>query len=101
MKKTTLKVTMENGKLLSDMGLILQCALEKIGCETTSLHPYAFIWNNTDNCAVYVFRTEGVNMFKQHKKYYMISGTDSTSKFVIEVKINPQKHCGKPTPHKL
>ena len=41
MQKTTLKVTMENGKVLSDMGLILPCALEKLGCETTSLDPYA------------------------------------------------------------
>ena len=37
-------------------------------------------------------------MVKQHNKYYVISGSDSTSKFVFEVKNNPQKHCGKPTP---
>ena len=34
---------------------------------------------------------------KQGKKYYVISGADSSSKFVFEVKNNPQKHCGKPT----
>ena len=37
-------------------------------------------------------------MVKQDTKYYVISGKDSTSKFVFEVKNNPQKHCGKPTP---
>ena len=36
MQKTTLKVTMENGKVLSDMGLLLPCALEELGCKTTS-----------------------------------------------------------------
>ena len=36
-------------------------------------------------------------MVKQGKKYYVISGVDSSSKFVFEVKNNPQKHCGKPT----
>ena len=36
-------------------------------------------------------------MVKQGKKYYVISGTDSSSKLVFEVKNNPQKHCGKPT----
>ena len=36
-------------------------------------------------------------MVKQGKKYYFISGTDSSSKFVYEVENNPQKHCGKPT----
>ena len=37
-------------------------------------------------------------MVKQGTKYYVISGVDSSSKFVFEVKNNPQKHCGKPTP---
>ena len=36
-------------------------------------------------------------MVKQGKKCYLISGADSSSKFVFEVKNNPQKHCGKPT----
>ena len=43
MQTTTLKVTLENGKVLSDTGLILPCALEEMGCETTSLDPYAYI----------------------------------------------------------
>ena len=49
---TTLKVTLESGKVLSDAGLILQCALEELGCETTSLDPYAYIWDYLDNCAI-------------------------------------------------
>ena len=98
MQKTTLKVTMENGKVLSCMGLSLPCALEELGCETTSLDPYAYIWDYADTCVLSVLRTEDVNMVKQHNKYYVISGSDSTSKFVFEVKNNPQKHCGKLTP---
>ena len=42
MQTTTLKVTLENGKVLSDTGLILPCALEELGCEITSLDPYAY-----------------------------------------------------------
>ena len=98
MQKTTLKVTIENGKVLSDMGLLLPCALGELGCETTSLDPYGYTWDYPDNCVLSVLRTEDVNMVKQHNKYYVISGSDSTSKFVFEVKNNPQKHCGKPTP---
>ena len=98
MQKTTLKVTMENGKVLSDMGLILICALEELGCEAISLDPYAYIWDYPDNCVLSILRTEEVNMVKQNKKYYVISGKDSTSKFVFDVKNNPQKRCGKPTP---
>ena len=96
MQTTTLKVTLENGKVLSDSGLILTCALEELGCKTTSLDPYAYIWDYPDNCAITILPTEKVNMVKQGKKYYVISGAESSSKFVFEVKKNPQKHCGKP-----
>ena len=98
MQKTTLKNTMENGKLLFDKGLILPCALEEIDCETTSLYLYAYISDHPDNCVLSALRTEDVNLVKQHKKYYVISGTDSNFKFVLQFKNNPQKHCGKPTP---
>ena len=62
MQTTTLKGTLENGKVLSDTGLILPCALEELGCETTSLHPYAYIWDYPDNCAISILRTEEVNI---------------------------------------
>ena len=88
---------MENGKVLSDMGLNLPCALEELGCETTSLDSYAYIWDYPDNCVLSILRTEDVNMVKQDRKYYVISGKDSKSKFAFEVKNNPQKQCGKPT----
>ena len=97
MQTTTLKALLENGKVLSDTGLILPCALEELGSETTSLDPYAYVWDYPNNCAISILRTEEVNMVKQGKKYYVISGADSSSKFVFEVKNNPQKHCRKPT----
>ena len=97
MQTTTLKVTLENGKVLSDSGLILPCAVEELGCETTSLDPYAYISDYPDNCVISILRMDEVNMVKQRKKYYVISGAESSSKFVFEVKNNPQKHCGKPT----
>ena len=97
MQTTTLKNNLENGKVLSDTGLILPCALEELGCETTSLDSYAFFWDYPDNCAISILRIEKVNMVKQGKKYQVISGADSSSKFVFQVKNNPQKHCGKPT----
>ena len=97
MQRTTLKVTLENRKVLSDTGLILPHALEKLGCETTSLDPYAYFWGSPDNCAISILRIEEVNMVKQGKKCYVISGADSSSKFLFEVKNNSQKRCGKPT----
>ena len=61
------------------------------------MNPYAYIWDYPDNCVLSVLRTEEVNMVKQGTKYYIISGPDSTTMFVFEVKNNPQKHCGKRT----
>ena len=97
MQRTTLKVRMSTGKVFADSAQVLPCALEELGCETTSLDPYAYIWDYPDNCVLSVLRTEDVNIVKQGTKYYLISGPDSTTKFVFEVKNNPQIHCGKPT----
>ena len=88
---------MSTGKVISDSAQVLPCALEELGCETTSLDPYAYKWDYPDNCVLSVLRTEDVNMVKQGTKYCITSGPDSTTKFVFELKKNPQKHCRKPT----
>ena len=88
---------MSTGKILSDSAQLQPCALEELGCETTSLDPYAYNWDYPDNCVLSVLRTEDVNMVKQGTKFYVISGPDSTTKFELENENNPQRHCGKPT----
>ena len=88
---TTPKVTLESGKVLSDTVLNIPCALEELGYETTSLNPYVYIWHYSDNCAISILRTEEVNMVKQGKKFYVISGANSSSNFVFEVKKQPSK----------
>ena len=97
MQRATLKIRMSTGKILFDSAQVMPCALEESGCETTSLDPYAYIWDYPDNCVLSVLRTEEVNMVKQGTKYYIISGPSSKTKFVFEVTSNPQKHCQKPT----
>ena len=97
MRRTTLKVRMSTGKDLSDSAQVLPCALEDLGCESTSLDPYAYIWGYPDNCVLSVLRTGEVNMVKQGTKYFIIRGPDLTTKFVFEVEKNPQEHSGKKT----
>ena len=67
-QRMILKVRMSTGKVLSDSAQVLPCALEELGCETTLLDPYAYIWDYPDNCALSVLRTEDVNMVKEGKK---------------------------------
>ena len=64
MQRTTLKVRMSTGKVLTDSAQVLPCALEELGCETTFLDPYAYICDYPDNCVLSVLRTEDVNMVK-------------------------------------
>ena len=45
MQRTTLKVRMSTGKILSDSAQVLPFALEEPGCEVTSLDSYAYIWD--------------------------------------------------------
>ena len=97
MQRTTLKVKMSTGKVLSDSAQVLPCALEELGCDSTSLDHYAYIWDYPDNCVLSVLRIEDVNMVKQGTKYYFISGPNSTTKFVFEAKNNSQKQCGNST----
>ena len=75
----------------------MPCAREELGCGTTSLDPYAYIWDYPDSCVLSVLRTEDVDLAKQGTKNFIISGRDSTTKFGFEVKNNAQKQCGKPT----
>ena len=70
--------------------------MEEQGYETTSLDPCVYIWDYPDNCVLSVLRTEDGNMVKQGIKYYIISGPDSATNLVFEVKNNLQEHCGKP-----
>ena len=44
MQRTTPKVRMSTGKVLSDSTQVLPFTLEELGCETTSLDHYAYIW---------------------------------------------------------
>ena len=74
MQRTKLNVRMSTGKVLSDSAQVLPCALEALGCETTSLDPFAYIWDYPDNCVLSVLRTEDVNMVKQGTK--VISSVD-------------------------
>ena len=96
-QRATLTARMSTGKIFSDSPQVLPCALEELGSSETSLDAYAYIWNYPDNCVLSVLQTEVFNMVKQGTNYYIISGPDSTTKFVFEVKKNPRKHCGKPT----
>ena len=91
-----LSVETRDGKVLTPFQMVLLCPLEQLGCETTSLDPYAYTWAEPDNCVLAVHRREIVNMNKHGSNYYIVCGNDSTTKFLFEVYNRPQKYCNKP-----
>ena len=96
MQRAKLEVRMSTVKILSDTAQVLLGAREELGCETTSLDLFAYIWDYLDNFVLWVFQTEEVNLWNKKTKYHIFSGPDSTTTFVFEVKNNPQKPCVRP-----
>ena len=60
---------MSGGKVLTDAVEVMQCALEELGCETTSMNRYAYIWDYPDNCVLSVLQNEDVRVVKQISKH--------------------------------
>ena len=55
LQRTTLKVRMSTGRVLSDFAQVLPCALEELGFETTSLDSYAYKWYYPDSCVLSIY----------------------------------------------
>ena len=90
-----LKSECQRGKSYSVQ--VLPHAVKELGCETTSLGRVAYIWDYLEKCVISVLRTKDLNMMEPGTKIHIYSGPGSTTKFVFEVKNNPQGHCEKPT----
>ena len=91
-----LSVKTRDTKVLTPVQMVLPCRLEQLGCETTSLDPYAYTLAEPDNCVLAVHRKEIVNMIKDGSNYYIVSGNDSTTKLLLGVYNRPQKYWNKP-----
>ena len=75
----------------------LPCKLDELGCDSTSLDPYAFVWDNPDNRILTVLKEEYVDMIKNDDQYYIVSRNDSENKYFFEIKNRQQKLCNKPS----
>ena len=47
---STLKIRIKNGRKFNRIHQLLPCDLEELGCESTSLEFYAYMWKTPDNC---------------------------------------------------
>ena len=90
------KVRTKDGKVMSKDGLQLPCHLEELGCETSSFDLYENTWEAPDNCMLAIHLKEDVNMIKQGKNFYFVSGRNNTSQYLFEAKTEPEIFCNKP-----
>ena len=65
----TLNVKLRDGTIMNRNGQPLPCKLDELGCDSTPLDPYAYVWDNPDNCILTVLKEEYVNMIKNDGQY--------------------------------
>ena len=69
----TLKVRIKDGKIFNRNNQLLPCDLEELGCESTTLDPYAYTWKAPENCILSVLKEDHAHMLKNDNHYYIVS----------------------------
>ena len=93
----TLKVRIKDGKIFNRNDQLLPCDLDELGCESTSLDPYAYTWKAPEICILSVLKEDYAYMLKNDNHYYIVSQDTSKNKYLFEVKNDHQHLCNKPT----
>ena len=93
----TLKVRIKDGKIFNRNDQLLLCDLDELGCESTSLDPYAYTCKAPETCILSVLKEDYAHMLKNDNHYYIVSQNTSENKYLFEVKNHPQHLCNKPT----
>ena len=93
----TLKVRIKDGKRFNRNDQLLPYDLDELGCESTSLDPYAYTWEAPENSILSVLKEDYGHMLKNDNHYYIVSQNTSENKYLLEVKNHPQHLYNKPT----
>ena len=73
----TLKVKIKDGKIFNRNYQLLPCDLDELGCESTSLDPYAYKWKAPKKCFLSVLKDDYAHMLKNDNHYYLVSQNTS------------------------
>ena len=87
----------KDGKIFNRNDQLLPCDLDELGCESTSLDPYAYMWKAPENCILSVPKEDYAHMLKNDNHYFIVSQNISENKYLFEVKNHPQQLCNEPT----
>ena len=87
----------KDGKIFNRNDQLLPCDLDELGCESTTLDPYAYTWEAPENCNLSVLKEDYAHMLKNHNHNYTASQNTSENKYLFKVKNHPQPLRNKPT----
>ena len=85
----TLKMRIKGDKRFNRNDQLLPCDLDELGCESTSLDPYAYTGEAPENCILSVSKEDYAHMLKNDNHYYIVSQNTSENNYLFEVKNNP------------
>ena len=104
MQNFSLNVNLRDGTVNNWQNIPLPCPLSAGGCDSTSTEPFAYTWDEPNNCLFTVIRTFDAEMIKANDKYYIVKDPKLSSaqsdfdlqSFIFQVYNKPQSLCSHP-----
>ena len=103
-QNVSLYVNLRDGTVNNWQNLPLPSPLSAVGCNSTSTDPFAYIWDEPNNCLFTMIRTFDAQMIKSIDKYYIVKDPKLSSaqsdfdlqSFLFQVYNKPQSLCSHP-----
>ena len=103
----SLNVNLKHGTVNNWQNIPLPCPVYENGCETTSLDPFAYTWNEPENCIFSVLNKFEAKMIRNEENYYIVKDSftkisnhhtrgGDTQQFMLKILNKPQSLCGHP-----
>ena len=104
MKNVSLNVNLRDGTVNNWQNIPLPCPLSAGECNSTSIDPFAYTWDEPNNCLVTKIRTFDAQMIKAIDKNYIVKDPKFSSaqsdfdlqSFMFQVCYKPQSLCSHP-----
>ena len=72
MQNVRLNVNLRDGTVNNWQNIPLPCPLSAGGCDSTSTDPFAYTWDEPNNCLFTMICTFDIQMIKANEKYYIV-----------------------------
>ena len=79
MQNVSLNVNLRDGTVKNWQNILLPCPLSAGGFDSTSTDPFAYTWDEPNNCLFTMIRTFDAQMIKANDKYHIVKDPKLTS----------------------